>query len=215
MSTESITHRSTRNIARLGPWLRAVLLLGLVVLNTLATVPSFGTASAERLQRPFEQEELGRWHAQVQRWGLAFASKVAEARALVLAPLSWWTSWTQTVPGWNLFGTPDDFSPAFRLSVSEPSGERVLYESGVAERSWQASLLGYRRLRASYNPSRSGTPSTYPGVCQRLSERVFAEQPLVAHVRCSIVRRAVPLPGQAPRLEPEEQQVIEVTRPQE
>jgi hypothetical protein len=211
----------------LAAWLRAVLLLALVVLNTLATLPSFGTASAERLQRPFEQEELGRWHAQAQRLGLevsreqlterylAFASKVAEARALVLAPLSWWTSWTQTVPGWNLFGTPDDFSPAFRLSAWDPSGERVLYESGVAEQSWQASLLGYRRLRAAYNPSRSGTPSTYPGLCQRLSERVFREQPLVERVRCAIVRRAVPLPGKAPRREPEEQQVIDVTRPPE
>jgi hypothetical protein len=163
----------------------------------------------------------------VQRWGLdvsreelterylAFTSRVAEARALVLAPLSWWTSWTQTVPGWNLFGTPDAFSPSFRLSAWDASGERVLYESGVAERSWQASLLGYRRLRAAYNPSRSGTPSTYPALCQRLSERVFAEQPAVERVRCAIVRRAVPVPGEAPRLEPEEQQVIDVTRPPE
>lgn len=212
-------------MARLARWGRALFFSTLVALTTLATVPRFGTATAERLERPFEQAELGRWQALARTFGLELsreqlgvlylqlATRVAEARGWVLAPLSWWIQLTQTEPGWTLFGTPDTFSPAFRLQAWDARGERVLYQSGDAEHSWQGSLLGYRRLRAAYNPSRSGYPSSYPGLCQRLSERVFAEQPEVAGVRCAIVRRAVPLPGEQPQREPAEEHVIELTRP--
>jgi hypothetical protein len=205
-------------------WLRAVLLTALVALSTLATVPTFGTASAERLQRPFEQAELERWQAMLSGLGLelsreqlaelylGFASRVAEVRAAVQAPLRWWTQLTQTEPGWMLFGTPDAFSPAFRLHAWDGNGERVLCESADPERRWQASLLGYRRLRAAYNPSRSGPPPTYPGLCQRLSERIFAELPAVERIRCSILRRAVPVPGEPAQRAPEEQHVIEIAR---
>lgn len=221
---------STESAASLPPsaswraWLRAIFLTGLVVLSALSAVPTFGTASAERLQRPFEQAEIARWHALLRGLGLelsreqlvelylGFASRMAEAQALVQAPLRWLTELTETRQAWTLFGTPNAFPPAFRLQAWDANGARVLYESGDPERRWQERLLGYRRVRASYNPSRAGPPHTYPGVCRRLSELVFAEQPEVERVRCSIMRRAVPLPGQAAQREPEEQDVIDIAR---
>lgn len=210
--------------ARAIAWLRAVLLLGLVLLNTLAALPSLRSVTPERLERPFEQAELRRWQALLTRLGVevsrewlaaqyvALAGVVQSSRALVLAPLSWWMALTQTEQAWPLFGTPDAFSPAFRLQVWDANGERVLYESGDPERSWQADLLGYRRVRACYNPSRSSLPHTYSGLCQRLSELVFLEQPEVERVRCAIWRRAVPEPGEPPGREPEEQHVIDIPR---
>lgn len=198
--------------------------MALVVLNTLATLPSLGTASAERLQRPFEQAELGRWQALLARLGLTLsrerlaelylgiAERATRLRAAVQAPLSWWVELTQTQPSWMLFGSPDASSPAFRLQAWDSQGERVLYESLAPERRWQAELLGYRRVRAAYNPTRSGHPPTYPALCQRLSELVFAEQPDVERVRCAIVRRAVTVPGEAVAGEPEEQHVIDLAR---
>lgn len=226
MPTEpaSSGEKPTASRPSLAAWLRALLLMVLVVLNTLATVPSFGSASAERLQRPFEQAELARWHALLGRLGLTlsrerlaelyleFAAGMVAARAVVQAPLSWWVELTQTQPSWLLFGMPDAFSPAFRLQAWDSHGEQVLYESGNAERSWQAALLGYRRVRAAYGPSRAGVPPTYPGLCQRLSELAFAELPEVERVRCAIVRRAVAVPGQAEHREPEEQDPIEIVR---
>ncbi len=205
-------------------WLKALLLMTLVVLNALATVPAFGNASAERLQRPYEQAELGRWQGFLRGLGLelsreqlaerylAFASRFAQVRAALQAPLRGWTELTQTQPVWTLFGTPDAFSPALRLTVWDASGERVLYESGDPERHWQAEVLGYRRVRAAYNASRSAPPHTYGPLCQRLSELVFAEQPEVQRLRCAIVRRAVPVPGEAAQREPEEQAVIDIVR---
>lgn len=223
MSTEPVVPVSPPPSPALS-WLRAVLLMALVLLNTLAALPSLRAVTAERLERPFEQAELGRWQALLGRLGLevsrewlaaqyvALAGVVQSSRALVLAPLSWWMQLTQTEQSWPLFGTPDSFSPAFRLQVWDSSGERVLYESGDAERDWQADLLGYRRVRASYNPSRSSLPHTYPGLCQRLSELVFAAQPEVQRVRCAIVRRAVAVPGEEPGREPEEEHVIDIAR---
>ncbi|HKO91430.1 MAG TPA: hypothetical protein VJU61_09780, partial [Polyangiaceae bacterium] len=50
--------------------LRAAVISYFVVFNVLAALPTLGTPSAERLERPFEREELRRWTALFHAFGV-------------------------------------------------------------------------------------------------------------------------------------------------
>ena len=197
----------------------------LVLFNVLAALPTLGTPSAERLERPFEREELRRWtslfHAvgvemdpeRLRRIYLGLASAVAESRAVVLWPIDWWISLTQTEQRWRLFGTPDRYASALRISAQSAGREDILYESGDPARRWNAGLLEYRRIRAAYRPTRAGPPPTYPGVCHLISEQIFGSMPEVERVRVALVRSRILVPGEAPDSRREEEHVFEFSRP--
>ena len=220
--------------------LRAAIIAYFVFFNLLAALPTLGTPSAERLEQPYEQQELRRWARLFAAFGvevqpqwlaqvyLLIASSLAEARAVALRPIDGWMSLTQTGQSWRLFGTPDEYRSVLRISAysvapeaatapgaAAQGGEReeVLYESGNPERRWNAPLLEYRRIRAAYNPSRSGPPATYAGLGQRLSEQIFASLPHVARVRIVLDRSRVVVPGEAPDPAHEEQSELEFSRP--
>src|SRR5438128_3972039 len=84
--------------------LRAVVIAYFVVFSVLAALPTLGTPSAERLERPFEQDELRRWAGLFEAFGvkvtverlaqvyLAISSSVAEARSVALWPIEGWMS---------------------------------------------------------------------------------------------------------------------------
>ena len=197
-----------------------------VVFNLLAALPTLGTPSAERLERPFEREELGRWARLTRTLGvdmdperlrgiyLTLASAVAESRAVLVWPIDWWFSLTQTAQTWRLFNTPDQFASALSVTVFAPGYEEVLYESGDPARSWNAGLLEYRRIRAAYNPTRSGPPPTYPGLGRLISERIFASLPEVHSVRIALLRGRIVVPGsEAQATGREAEHVLEFSRP--
>ena len=206
-------------------WLRAAVITFFVFFNVLAALPTLGTPSAERLTRPFEQAELRRWAglfawfgvelapAQLARVYLTVVSSLARAREVALAPIAGWMSLTQTTQGWRLFGSPDEFPSVLRISAHSPSGDELLYQSGDPERRWNAAVLEYRRIRAAYNPARSGPPHTYAGLGQRLSEQIFASFPEVDGVRIALVRSRSVLPGESPDPTEQEEHVLEFSRP--
>jgi hypothetical protein len=103
-------------------------------------------------------------------------------------------------------------------AAQQEAVEQVLYESGNPERRWNAELLEYRRIRAAYNPSHAGPPSTYGGLGERLSQELFAARPDLQRVRILIEQSRIALPGQslagqAPSSAHEEQYVLEFARP--
>jgi len=205
--------------------LRATVITYFVLFSVLAAVPSLGTPSAERLERPFEREEMRRWTGLFQALGvemdperlgriyLSLSSAVAQSHAVALWPIDWWFSLTQTGQNWRLFATPDASVSALRISAQSSGREDVLYESGDSARRWNAGLLEYRRIRAAYNPTRSGPPPTYPGLSRRLSEQIFGSMPEVERVRVALVRSRVFVPGEAPDVQREEEHVLEFSRP--
>jgi hypothetical protein len=219
--------------------LRAAVIGYFVFFNLLAALPTLGTPSAERLERPFEQQELRRWAGLFAAFGielqpewlahvyLLISSSLAHARAVALTPIEGWLSLTQTEQSWRLFGTPDEYRTVLRISAYSPAAElaadraapertereEVLYESGNPARRWNAPLLEYRRIRAAYNPSRSGPPGTYAGLGQHLSEQIFRSLPRAVRVRIVLDRSRIALPGEAPDPTHEEQYVLEFTRP--
>jgi hypothetical protein len=211
--------------AQLWAWLRAAVITYFIVFNVLAALPSLGTASAERLERPFEREELRRWATVFHAFGvdmdperlgriyLELSSAVAERRAVWLWPIDWWISLTQTAQSWRLFGSPDQSASVLRITAYAQGREDVLYESGDSARRWNAGLLEYRRIRAGYNPTRAGPPPTYAGLCRLVSEQIFESMPEVERVRVALVRSHIFVPGEAPDPEREAEHVLEFSRP--
>jgi hypothetical protein len=208
--------------------LRAALIAYFVLFNALAALPAPGEASAERLQRPFEREELRRWTGffraigihtdpdRLARGYLAFSLAVERARSILLAPIEGWFELTQSGQNWNLFGTPGRVVSALRVTAHSAAGDEVLFESGDAARRWNAEFLEYRRIRAVYKPSRRGPPPTYAAFCERLSREIFEALPHVDRVTLALVQSRVRLPGEASPAEvdpPRPEHVLTFARP--
>jgi hypothetical protein len=205
--------------------LRAAVIAYFVFFNVLAALPSPPVPTPERLARPFERAELRRWATLFEAVGMdveptelaqgyvAFAGAVQRTRAVVLEPIQWWMSLVQAGQSWRLFAMADDSANALQITAHSREGEQVLYESGHPARRWSAALLEYRRIRAGYNPSRSGPPHTYPALAERLGELVFETMPDVERVTVSLLRSQVALPGEAPAQPREATHVIELARP--
>jgi hypothetical protein len=208
--------------------LRGVIIAYFVIFNVLAAVPSPGEASAERLQRPFEREELRRWAGlfravgidtdpdRLARGYLGFSRTLERARAIALAPIEGWFELTQTGQDWHLFGTPGRTVHALRVTAHAAAGDEILFESGDAARRWNAAFLEYRRIRAIYRPSRRGPPPTYAAFGARLSREVFAALPQARRVTVAFVQSQVRLPGEASSVgadEPRIEHVLTFDRP--
>jgi hypothetical protein len=208
--------------------LRAIIIAHFVLFNALAALPTPGEASAARMQRPFEREELRRWarffHGigvdtdpdRLARGYVAFASAVERARAIALAPIEGWFALTQSGQNWRLFGTPKRVVSVLRVTAHSPKGDEILFESGAAAHRWNVDFFEYRRIRAIYKPSRDGPPSTYPAFGERLSRQVFEALPHVERVSVAFVQSYVRLPGEAAPAaggEPQDEHVLTFERP--
>jgi hypothetical protein len=199
-----------------------------VVFNVLAALPTAGEPSLERMQRPFEREELTRWVGLLRAVGVdtdaerlargyvAFSAWMERARAVALSPIDDFMALTLTHQGWRLFGTPDRNVSALRVTTHSAAGDEVLYESGNPDRRWHAAFLEYRRIRADYNPSRRGPPATYAAFAKRLSDEIFATSPDIRGVTVALVEMRVQLPheiGRTPEAPAEARHVLEFARP--
>jgi hypothetical protein len=203
---------------------RALLIAYFVLFNVLGALPSAGSPSPERLERPRERAELLRWSRLFDAVGLeleperlkqlylVFAARVEQARAGLVWPIAWWMDLTQSHQSWRLFAMPHDRPSALEIVVSREGQDELLYRSGDEGHGWGMDVLEYRRVRAAYKPSQLGPPATYDGFARRISERIFEEQPDVDRVSVSLVRRHTTLPGTTPDPERERTSVITFTR---
>lgn len=203
---------------------RAALIAYFVLFNVLGALPSAGSPSPERLERPRERAELLRWSRLFDAVGLelqperlkelylVFAAGVEQVRAGLVSPIAWWMDLTQSHQSWRLFAMPHDRPSALEIVVDRKGEEELLYRSGDDEHGWGTGVLEYRRLRAAYKPSALGPPATYDGFARRISERIFDEQPDVDRVSVSLVRRHTTLPGKTPDPELERTSVVTFTR---
>ena len=192
------------------PKIRAAIIAYFILFNLIAAIPTPGHISQETLARPINQAELARWvrlfesigidtdGERLGNWYLGFAASIERTRQWVVWPIDWWMSFTQTWQGWRLFGMPDERPYALKIAVTRGGKQEVLYQSGVSDKRWNASLFEYRRVRALYNPGNSGPPGTYAGFCARISEQIFEEMPDVDLVTVSLLQSHTTLPGEAP-----------------
>lgn len=188
--------------------LRAAVIALVVSFGVLAAIPTPGNFTHETLKQPVVREQLLQWlrilnflgssvtEAELGDGYVAFAQGLQKVRGTLLKPYNTVSRISGTQQGWALFATPDT-RPA-RLVVRARLGKRfrLLYRSGDAEHDYDADFLEYRRVRALYNPSRSGPPATYAGFAERLSERIFDAFPDARTVTVSLEYNRITLPGE-------------------
>jgi hypothetical protein len=206
------------------PKIRAAIIAYFILFNLLAAIPTPGHISRETLERPINQAELVRWVRLFESigidtdpkslgdWYLGFAASIERTRGWVVRPIDPWMAFTQTWQGWRLFGMPDERPYALKVAVRRGGKEEVIYQSGVPDKRWNASLFEYRRVRALYNPGNSGPPSTYAGFGSRISEQIFEEMPDVDRVVISLLQTHTTLPGEPPDPEIKESYPLQFPR---
>ena len=196
--------------------LRAAVISLAVLFAVIAAIPTPGNFTHQTLKQPAVRDQLLAWHRILRALGssvseeelgdgyVTFAQGLQKVRRTLLTPYNEVSRVTGTQQGWALFATPDT-RPA-RLVVRARFGKRLrtLYRSGDAEYQHDADFLEYRRVRALYNPGRSGPPNTYAGFAERLSERVFDAFPDAREVVVSLEYNRITLPGEEPAGEPSE-----------
>lgn len=204
--------------------LRAAVITLVVFFSVLAAVPTPGNFRHETLKQPVVREQLLQWLRILNFLGssvteeelgdgyVKFAQGLNKVRGTLLKPYNVLSRITGTQQGWALFATPDT-RPA-RLVVRARIGKRfrVLYRSGDAEHDHDAAFVEYRRVRALYNPGRSGPPPTYAGFAERLSDRVFEAFPEAREVTVSLEYNVITLPGEEEAGESEESQKLSFVR---
>jgi len=187
-----------------------------VFFSVLAAVPTPGNFTHETLKQPVVRDQLLQWLRILNFLGssvtetelgdgyVAFAQGLNKVRGTLLKPYNTVSRITGTQQGWALFATPDT-RPA-RLVVRARIGKRfrVLYRSGDAEHDYAADFLEYRRVRALYNPGRSGPPPTYAGFAERLSQRIFDDFPDARSVTVSLEYNRITLPDEEEARDAEE-----------
>jgi hypothetical protein len=193
--------------------LRAAVITLVLLFSVLAAVPTPGNFTHETLKQPVVQDQVLQWVALLRALGssiteeelgdgyVTFAQGLQKVRGALLKPYNAVSRVTGTQQGWALFATPDQ-RPA-RLLVRAKFGRRfrLLYRSGDSKHDYAASFLEYRRVRALYNPSRSGPPATYEGFARQLSQRVFSDFPEAREVVVALAFSRTTLPSEAEDLE--------------
>jgi hypothetical protein len=204
--------------------LRAFLLTAVIAFNVLAAYPTPGDVTEEKLREGTAKTELARWVKRLRSLGydtdadrlgrayVAFASGVNRVRDFMLAPIMPLVELTGTQQGWRLFAMPNERPHVLRVIGERRGKRRTLYETWNTERTFLASTLEFRRVRALYNPSSQNMPNTYDAFARRLSERVFELKPELDAVTILLERRHTTLPSDPPDTQREERFVQRFTR---
>jgi len=187
---------------------RALVLSALIVWNVIGAYPTPGDVTEEKLREGVAKKELDRWVARLRSFGFdtdaerlgrsyaGFANGLNAVRNVVMSPVQPFMDVTGTQQGWRLFALPNERPHVLRVTGQRRGKRRVLYETWSPSRTFLASTLEFRRIRALYNPSSSGPPNTYDAFAKRLSERVFELKPELDSVTISLERRHTTLPGE-------------------
>ncbi len=180
------------------PWddVRAVLLLGVVVVHGFAAAPLARSASRKRFDLPLARDELARLATLAGRVGIdTSAEQLADSaydvvraqsglRNAVLAPFADALELTGTGQAWGLFTYPDRF-PA-RLVVEGRPAEgawRRLYASLDPNATFNRDKFVYRRIRGVYDGNSDKAGRAWDPFVSWVGMEVFAAYPEIDEVR--------------------------------
>jgi len=151
------------------PTFRALLIGASLVLGGIDGLPITRAEASAKLPRPL-------------RWA---RESLREVRAAILAPLSFVSEGLRVQQRWELFTSSRE--ERFRLWIEARATDdepwRLLYRAHDPEHALFAPVLQYRRVRASWNPSRRGARAGYPWFVTWVARRVFEGDPRLQTVR--------------------------------
>lgn len=194
--------------------IRAALIFAVLAINIGAAMPAPDVVSQQMLEDPEGKAEIDRWVQLLDTIGIdvepgelgdrvsAFSRGWRSTRRTLLAPFQPWWQLTATWQGWGLFARAREYPFALVIDARREGGDygEPLYASHLREYRWSASVLHYRRVRASYEPVIE-PPLTYERFVDWIAARAFEEDPSIDRVRVRFLRSPVGRPGEEPTRE--------------
>lgn len=181
------------------PYLRAALITSIMASQCVSAFPK-RPLDAEQLARPESQRNLHwlatvlgplgkRDPAQLEAWVIQLSRSQVALRSWLLAPVAPLIHATAVRQQWHLFLTAKD--RVYRLRVDAklshaPDRWCTMYSTNQTDLLGLAEVLDYRRLRAIYNPARTGVPAQYPALVEWLMRRVWSEHPDLQALRVGL-----------------------------
>ena len=207
--------RELRLVGPLGRWsyLRALLITLALTSQCVSALPA-RPLTAERLARPEWQRALSSLSAWSQWFGAAADRQVWESRLIAynaralrlrqaaLSPLSPLLDAAAIRQQWTLFLSAHAQVFRLRVDVRSPGrGWTLAYRAHQEDTLGLASLLGYRRLRGIYHPTRQQVRPQYAALTAWLAARIMREHREISRVRVGLERIQIAAPGVAPQVQ--------------
>jgi len=190
---------------KLPPWwkhARAVLVLGHVVIITLAAIPApVGGTDRATWKNPTAQMEFAAYakflHVPADEfeeklfWLATFYMGLRDKWMQPVYPYLYYSGCDQP---WRMFVGPDRFPPRFQLQSRTAAGEYVtLYEERSEEFDWRETYFRQERVRShTYRYAWPEYVWAETQNCNYLARQIFAEKPDAAQVRCRFWKQKTP-----------------------
>ena len=195
--------------SRLWPKLRAALIALAAAVSLLEGFPTPRTSHA-LMATPLYQAELARWSgilghlgldvepAELGDWAVSLSDSVNAFHAELLVPFRPFFDALGVSQRWSLFPIADTH-PVWMHIEARCGGARdfeLVYRPNDPEADWEADVLEYRRVRATWNPSIRGPRDSQRAFVDWVAHRLFAQRPECNAVRVRYRTMTLPAPGE-------------------
>lgn len=195
--------------SRLWPKLRAALIALAAAVSLLEGCPTPRTSHAV-LATPVYRAELARWSAILGGLGVelspselgqsvvTLSESVNALHRTLLFPFRPFFDALGVSQRWSLFPIADTH-PVWMHVEARCAGARdfsLVYRPNDPDADWEADVLEYRRVRATWNPSIRGPRDAQPAFVDWVARRLFDQRPECDAVRVRYRTMTLPAPGE-------------------
>jgi hypothetical protein len=193
------------------PWptARAALIALAIVISLFEGCPT-PRASPANLATEVNQAELERWTGILGGVGVettpatlgervvGLSDSVNAIHGRLLAPFRPFFDVLAVSQRWSLFPIADTHPVWMHLEArcSGASDFRLVYRPNDSRAEWEETVLEYRRVRATWNPSIRGPRAAYPTFVDWVARRLFDQRPECDAIRVRYLEMTLPEPGE-------------------
>jgi hypothetical protein len=190
------------------PRIRAALIALFALVRVVEGCPTPRTSPAT-LNSSVQKAELETWTGLLARVGIvttpeqlaatlvATSDELNARKRALLAPFRPFFSTFEVSQRWSLFPVADTHPVWMHIEARcRGSADFALaYRPNDPNADWQSSVLEYRRVRATWNPSVRGPRAAYPAFVDWVARRFFDDRPDCDAVRVGFLEMTLPAPG--------------------
>jgi hypothetical protein len=198
-------------MARVGPQLRAALVLFHLTVITGVALPSPGPGANRTTWRdPTVQAEFRAWNERLTSLGFASTSEGLQQRVFGVArdysalrrrliePLLPWLRLTGTGQSWRMFVAPHRNPARLQIDLEQGGVWTPLYRARSGEHAWRAIVFDHDRMRsATFRYAWPPYRKRYAQLVRWIAARVREDFPEATRVRVSYEKYATPSPQDA------------------